>query len=70
MKIQNVDMKGEMSFFEVNYMSNFVTLLLSFFVRYSIGGVVYVTVFNSSATWADTFHLRGYKCMPVIFRFP
>ena len=28
---------------------------------------MYVTVFNSSATWAATFHLQGYKCMLVIF---
>ena len=31
----------------------------SFFLRSSIGGVAHVTVFNSSATWAATFHLRG-----------
>ena len=42
-----------------------------FFLRSSIGGVVaYVTGFNSSATWAATFRLRGYKCMLVIFVFP
>ena len=28
-----------------------------------------VTVFNSSAIWAATFHLWGYKCMLVIFVF-
>ena len=39
-------------------------------LRSSIGGVVRVTVFNSSATWAATFHFRGYKCMLVIFMFP
>ena len=39
-----------------------------FSLRSSIGGVAYVTVFNSSATWAATiFHLWGYKCMLVIF---
>ena len=31
----------------------------------SIGGVAYVTVFNSSATFR-----WGYKCMLVIFLFP
>ena len=31
-----------------------------FFLRSSIGGVAYVNVFNSSATWAATFHLRGH----------
>ena len=41
-----------------------------FFLRSSIGGVAYVTIFNSSATWAATFHLWGYKCMLVIFVFP
>ena len=41
-----------------------------FFLRSSIGGVAYVTVSNSSATWAATFRLRGYKCMLVIFVFP
>ena len=45
-------------------------LAFSFFLRSSIGGVAYVTVFNSSATWAATFHLRGYKCMLAIFVFP
>ena len=34
------------------------------------GGVAYVTVFNSSATWAATFRLRGYKYMLVVFVFP
>ena len=32
--------------------------------------IAYVTVFNSSATWAATFRLRGDKYMPVIFVFP
>ena len=32
-------------------------------------GVAHVAVFNSSATWAATFFLRGYKCMLVIFVF-
>ena len=40
------------------------------FLRSSIGGLAYVTVFNSSVTWAATFHLWGYKCMLVIFVFP
>ena len=46
--------------------------LVSLYVRSSIGGVAYVTVFNSSATWAATFRLQGYnyKCMLVIFAFP
>ena len=34
-------------------------IFLSFFLRSSIGGVVYVTVFKSSTTWAATFRLRG-----------
>ena len=42
-------------------------MLHSFFLRSSIG-VAYVTVFNSSTTWAATFCLRG--CMLVIFVFP
>ena len=29
-------------------------------LRSSVGGVAYVIVFNSSATWAATFHLRGW----------
>ena len=42
-----------------------------FFLRSSIRrGIAYVTVFNSSATWAATFRHRGYKCMLVIFVFP
>ena len=45
-------------------------LLLLLLLRSSIGGVVYVTIFNSSAIWAATFRLRGYKCMLVIFVFP
>ena len=32
-----------------------------FFLRSSIGGVAYVTVFNSSVTWAATFRLRWQK---------
>ena len=40
-----------------------------FFMCSSIGGLAYVTVFNSSATWAGTLRLRGYKCMLVIFMF-
>ena len=40
-----------------------------FFCLPPIGGVAYVTVFNSSASWAATFNLRGYKCMLVIFVF-
>ena len=43
---------------------------LSFFLRSSIGGVAYVTIYNSSATWAATIRLWGYKCMLVIFVFP
>ena len=35
------------------------TDFFSFFLRSSIGGVAYVTVFNSPATWAATFRLRG-----------
>ena len=42
----------------------------SFFLHSSIGGLAYVTIFNSSATWAATFCLWGYKCMLVIFMFP
>ena len=42
---------------------------LFFFLHSSIGGVAYVTLVNSSATWAATFRLRGYKCMLVIFVF-
>ena len=34
----------------------------TFFLRSSVGGVAYVTVFNSSDTWAATFRLREYKC--------
>ena len=41
-----------------------------FFLHSSIVGVAYVTIFNSSTTWAATFHLQGYKCMLVIFVFP
>ena len=37
------------------------SLFSAFFLRSSTGGVAYVTVFNSSATWAATFRLRGYK---------
>ena len=36
-----------------------VLIIFSFFLRSSIGGVAYVTVLNSSATWAATFRLRG-----------
>ena len=36
-------------------------------MRSSTGGVGYVTVFNTSATWAATFRLRGYECMLVFF---
>ena len=45
-------------------------LFFSFHSAFLLGGVAYVTIFNSSATWATTFHLRGYKCMLVIFVFP
>ena len=47
-------------------------LSFPFLLRSSIGGegIAYGTVFNSSATWADAFRLRGYKCMLVIFVFP
>ena len=41
-----------------------------FFLRSSIGGVDNLTIFNSSATWAVTFGLQGYKCMLVMFVFP
>ena len=41
-----------------------------FFLRSSIWGVAYVTVFKSSATWVATFRLRGYKSMLVIFKLP
>ena len=41
-----------------------------FIFRSCIGGVAYVAVFNSSATWAATFRLRGYKRMLVIFALP
>ena len=41
---------------------------VSYCLRSFIGGVAYVTVFNSSATWA--FRFRGYKCMLVISVFP
>ena len=41
-----------------------------FFLRFSIGGDAYVTVFNFFATWAATFRFQGYKCMLVIFVFP
>ena len=44
-------------------------LLLLIFLRSSIGGVAYVTIFNSAATWAATFRLRGFKGMLVIFVF-
>ena len=46
------------------------TYFFFFFLRSSIGGVAYVAVFNSSATWAATFRLRGYKCMLAIVVFP
>ena len=36
-----------------------LSLSLSLSLCSSIGGVAYVTVFNSSATWAATFHLWG-----------
>ena len=42
----------------------------AFFLRSSIGGVAYVTVLNSPATWTATFRLRAYKCMLVIFVLP
>ena len=48
----------------------FELISFSFLLRSSIGGLAYVTVFNSSATWATTFRLREYKCMLVIFVFP
>ena len=35
------------------------SFFLSFFLHSSIGGVAFVTVFNSSATWAATFRLSG-----------
>ena len=41
-----------------------------FFLHSSIGGVAYVTVLYSPATWAATFRLRGYKYMLAIFVFP
>ena len=48
--------------------------LLLLLLRFSIGGVAYVTVFNSSATWAATFRLRGYKYSAcwlfLCFRYP
>ena len=46
----------------------YIIIFFSFFflLRYSIEGVAYVTVFNSSGTWAATFRLRGYKCVLVI----
>ena len=47
-----------------------VLLLCVFFLRSSVRGVAYVTVFNSSATRAATFRLQGYKCMLVIFVLP
>ena len=47
-----------------------IIVLFSVFLHSSIGWVAYVTVFNSSATWAATFHLWGYKCMLDIFMFP
>ena len=46
-----------------------IIMTVFFFLRSSLGGVAYVTIFNSSATWAATFYLRGYKCMLVIFVF-
>ena len=48
---------------------NCIRLFWIFFLRSSIGGVAYVTVFNLSATWAAAFRLRGYKCMLVIVVF-
>ena len=54
-----------------NCTKDFFYVFFSFFLRSFIGGVAYVTVFNSPATWAATFQaLRGYKCMLVIFVFP
>ena len=41
---------------------------LLFFPRSSIGGVAYVIVVNSSATWAATFRLREYKRIAGYFR--
>ena len=40
--------------FIINRLNHLLLLL-----RSSIGGVAYVTAFNSSATWAATFRLRG-----------
>ena len=54
----------------VVYFSQPIVMIFSFFLRSFIGGVAYVTVFNSLATWAATFRLRGYKCMLVIVVFP
>ena len=47
-------------------------VFFSFFLRSSIGGggVLCDRFFNSSATWAATFRLRGYNCMLVIFVLP
>ena len=43
------------------------SMTCGFFLRSSIGGVAYVTVFNSSVTWPATFRLRGYKCICWLF---
>ena len=51
-------------------LSKVVFLVCFLFLRSSIGGVAYEIVFNSSASWAATFRLQGYKCMLVIFMFP
>ena len=45
-------------------------IYLSIFCVPPSEGVAYMTVFNFSATSAATFHLRGYKCLLVIFVFP
>ena len=42
--------------------------VFSIFLRSSIRGVAYVTVFNSSATWVATFRLRGVQVHAGYFR--
>ena len=43
------------------------TLQWVYFILFLFSAFLHVTVINSSATWAATFCLRGYKCLLVIF---